>query len=174
MERKRDLWLWNSKLLRPVVHFSIGATLVVVITGYAIVGTESLYFLLFGLVGPLIGLIYGFVGKKVQQLKASIPPNSGVMAESLIVLNKIQSPGIVVLSNEKLRLIPIIGKELQMDLKDITFLRKVKYFNGKTLLWKKWLVLSTNPRLGFALPEEEANAWHGCLSPVKSSLVEKR
>ena len=159
MTRKRDLWLWNPELLKPVVIFSILITLIAIIICIPIIGQESLYLLFFGLIGPLLGLTYGIVGKKVRALKNSLSTETGYIEESLIVINKTQSPGIAILSKQKLRLIPIVGKEVSFDIDKIKSIRKTHSFNGKSLIWKSWLVLSTNPRLGFALPESVTEKW---------------
>lgn len=134
-------------------------TLVAVLIAYPFLGSESLYLLLAGITGPIFGLTYGIAGKKVQVLKESFSNEDGEMQESLIVIGKIQSPGIVILKESKLRLIPIVGKEVALDTQTIKFVRMVSYFNGKSLIWKQWLVLSTQPVLGFALPEPVANQW---------------
>jgi len=41
-------------------------------------------------------------------------------------------------------------------------------FNGKTLVWKKWLVLSVKPRLGFARGEATAQEWYEHLPTANS------
>ena len=163
-QRKRDMWLWNPGLLRPVVVLSTAATLVAVTACYPFMGSEACYLLFAGMAGPIIGLVYGVVGRKVRSLKASVSSEEGDIEESLIVIDKLQSPGIALLSDRRLRLIPIVGKELSLDLGEIESVREVHFFNGKSLIWKKWLVLSEKPRLGFALPEPVARRWLSAIS----------
>ncbi|MBC8184332.1 hypothetical protein H8E88_24820 [candidate division KSB1 bacterium] len=63
MKRKRDMCLWNPLLLRSIVIYLILATLIAILACYPFMGYESLYFLFAGIAAPIIGLIYGFVGK---------------------------------------------------------------------------------------------------------------
>ena len=172
MQRKRDMWPWNPELLRYVILFLITVTLIIVLASYPCLGHQSLYFLFIGFTAPLIGLIYGFVGKKVRLLKDSVSTEEGDIEESLIVIDNIQSPGVAILSLQELRLIPIVGKEVLLNMSAIKSVRRPRFFNGKSLIWKRWLVLSTSPRLGFALPEPTAEHWFKMLSEtLKSSTL---
>ncbi len=165
--RKRDMWLWNPGLLGPVIIISTVGTLLVVAMGYISFGHQALYFLFMGLIGPFICLIFGVVGKKVTALKERLSAEEGIKEESLIVIGGIQSPGIVILTDNTLRIVPIVGKEKSIDRAGIESIKIVRFFNGKSLVWKKWLVLSTKPRLGFALPESTAEEWYESLKGRK-------
>jgi len=162
--RKRDMWLWNPSLISPVIVYSTIGTLVLVAACYPFFGLQALYFLFMGLIAPFIGLIHGVVGKKVESLKESLATEEGIKAESLIVVGNIQAPGIAILTEDTLRLVPIIGDAQLIDRASIDSVRLVNFFNGKTLLWKKWLVLSLKPRLGFALPVSTAEEWYESLA----------
>ena len=173
MERKRDMWLWDPRLLRPVVIFSTVPVLIIVAACYPAMGPEALYLLFAGLTGPILALVYGVVGRKVRELKASLSSEEGESAESLIVVGAVQSPGIAILSDRTLRLVPIVGKEVTLELSRIQSVQEAAFFNGKSLIWKRWLVLSVNPRLGFALPPPIAHRWleaiHGAAAGVAGS-----
>jgi len=95
------------------------------------------------------------VGGKVRSLKESLSSAEGELAESLIVNGALQSPGVAILSDRTLRLVPIVGEEVSLDLAQIDSVRLAAFFNGKSLVWKKWLVLSLKPRLGLALPGKD-------------------
>ncbi len=158
--RKRDMWLWNKDLLGPVIIISTVGALLLVAVCYFAIGLQALYFLFTGLIGPFIALIYGVVGKKVASLKESLSAEEGIKEECLSVIGGLQSPGIAILTEDTLRIVPIVGKEKSIDRASIDSIRIVRFFNGKSLVWKKWLVLSTTPRLGFALPESTAEEWY--------------
>ena len=154
------MWLWNPGMLHPVVIGSSLATVVIVGALYPFFGTEALYFLFMGMIGPFIGLIYGAVGRKVASLKQSLAEEKGMMEESLMVIDTMQSPGVAILTDGVLKLVPIMGESRSIDLSNVDSIRMTRIFNGKTLIWKKWLVLSVKPRLGFALPESTVQEWY--------------
>ena len=104
------MWLWNSGPLRSVVIFPTVVTVVVVVACYPVMGHTALYLLFAGHVGPLIALIYGVVGRKVRSLRDSLSSEEGLAEESLIVIGNLQSPGIVILTDLTLRLVPIVGE----------------------------------------------------------------
>ena len=162
--RKRDMWLWNPGLYWPVIFGSIISALVVATVFYLFLGSQALFLVLFGLIGPILGLIHGIVGKKVIALKERLKDEDGLIAECLIVINRLQSPGFTILTGTTLRLIPIVGESQSIDRADMDSVKLTRFFNGKSLLWKKWLVLSTKPRLGFALPESTADEWYADLT----------
>jgi len=169
--RKRDLWLWNPGLVKPVIIVPLVVVLVIVAATYPFMGPRGLLFFLFGLIGPIIGLVYGIVGRKVAVLTERLVDEEGVKAESLIVIGYIQSPGIAILTDSTLRLVPIVGEERTIDRSSMDTVRLVRFFNGKAMLWKKWLVLSVKPRLGFSLPESIAEEWYERLSRKKGDAV---
>jgi hypothetical protein len=166
VRRKRDMWPWNPGLMRPILIGSSMGTLVMVAAFYPFLGLHALYFLLLCLIGPLIGLVYGAVGKKVESLKQALAAEEGIKTECLIVIDRTQSPGIAILTESTLRLVPIMGDSRSIDRKSIDSIRMVRMFNGKLLVWKRWLVLSIKPRLGFALPGSTVAEWYERLSGV--------
>ncbi len=159
----RQRWMWEPEFVKYMLVLPSVATAILVFLLYFYMGSEALGFLFLGLVGPLFWGVYAVVGRKVRAVKTSIPSGEGEVVESLIVNGNIQSPGVAILSGQRLRLIPIVGEEVTLDLDDIKSVRLVKYFNGTGLLWKKWLVLSVKPRLGFALVDPVAVRWHRTL-----------
>lgn len=162
--RLRDRWMWDWVLLRLWVITPIVLALVLAVALYPALGMPSLYSLLLALVGLPIGAAYGIVGGKVRSLKRSLSAEGGETVESLIVIDRLQSPGVAVLRETELVLVPIAGTRRAVAFGDIRSVRSVRVFNGKTLVGKRWLVLSTSPRLGFALPEQLAMLWFGRLS----------
>ena len=95
----------------------------------------------------------------MRSLKQTVRADGGEVVESLIVIGKIQAPGVAILKETELVLVPIVGQPRALRLDELENLRIESFFNGKTLVWKRWLVLSAKPRLGFALPKAVANRW---------------
>ncbi len=158
-DRLRDKWMWNWELLRFCVALPVAIAIVLAVAFYPALGPYSLLYLLFSLIGLLVGIIYGVVGRKVRSLKDSMSTEGGEIVESLIVDGWRQSPGVAVLRETELVLAPIVGSRRTVKLGEIQAIRSVRFFNGKGMLWKKWLVLSTSPRLGFAVPDTIARRW---------------
>jgi hypothetical protein len=111
--------------------------------------------------GFFISAIYGVVGRKVRNLKESFSRNDGELAECLMFHGNIESPGIAVLGGDGLILAPIVGERVTLKLADIRSYRKVKFFNGKTLIGKTGFYLETSlpKRLGFAVVDGIGKQW---------------
>ncbi len=157
--RLRDQWLWSRTFVQVFLLTPVAVTLVVVACLYPVLGRLALLFLLLVLLGPLLGVIWGVMGSKVRTLKESFADEEGEVAESLIVNGRLQSPGVAVLTPTELILAPVVGETRRIKLDEIRSVRLTRLFNGKTMPWKRWLVLSTSPPLGFALPEATACRW---------------
>ena len=155
----RDLWSWSEPLTRLVALSLVVAGSAITAAAYPRLGIEALWFLLLALGGPMHMGIYGVVGSKVRALQRAKYEGAKEVAQSLIVIGKLQAPGVAVLYDNKLRLITIVGKDLSIDLDEVTTVRVRAFFNGKSLIWKKWLVVKTEPKLGFALPATIATNW---------------
>jgi hypothetical protein len=156
-----DYWMWNRKPQRILmVAFVVGAVVLAAAT-YPALGPSSMFFLLLLLIGPFVCAIYGFVGKKVQALKETFSASDGELAECLMVNGRIQSPGIAVLGEKDLTLAPIVGERVTLKLSDIRSYRKVRFFNGKTLIGKRGFYLDAGlpKRLGFAVVGGIAQKW---------------
>ena len=168
-DKLRDKWLWNKEILSIGISVPIILSILLAIFLYPVLSDSSLFAFSFSIIGILIGIIYGYVGKRVNSLKVRYSNTGGKLSESLVVIGRIQSPGIVIFKENEIMLIPIAGKTRTIKLNEIRFLRCVNYFNGKTLIWKKWIVLSVSPRLGFAVPKTVAKRWMDKITDYLSS-----
>jgi hypothetical protein len=156
-----DNWMWNQKPLGIFMAAFAAGSIVLAAALYPALGLSSLFFLLMALIGPFIGLIYGYVGRKVQALKQTFSASDGELAECLMVNGNIQSPGIAVMGEGELILAPIVGKRVTVKLSEIRSYRLVTFFNGKTLIGKKGFYLDTGvrKRIGFAVVGAIAAKW---------------
>jgi len=160
-ERLRDQWMWNQGQLRVASWVPIVVAGVVTAASYPRFGTDALYFLLFGLRGPLFRAIYGVVGRKVQAVKATLVVGDGDLAESLMVIGKTQAPGVAILREGELLLAPIVGERRTIPLDDIVSVRETGNMFGKGFVWKRAFILEVpgTPRLAFAVPTPVARRW---------------
>jgi hypothetical protein len=159
--RLHDKWMWNPEFPRllVIVFTVIGITL----TGafYSLIGAHSVFFLMIPCIFYLIGISFRVTGRKVQTLKNSISIQEGEMAEALIVVGAIESPGVAVLKDTELMLAPIVGNRHMLKTSDIVSVRETSWFNGTRLFWKKGFLLDMagSDRFGFAIPRTIARRW---------------
>jgi hypothetical protein len=151
----REKWLWEWEALRVFVGLMglVSALLICIL--YPIVGSKSLFALVFVGVGLVCGVVYGIVGRKVERLGLFISAEGEDGIQSLIVNGLIQSPGISFFKDDEIVLCPLVGERLTIRLADIVSFRQVKWFNGKLLLFKTgfWLSVPGRSRLGVAVPD---------------------
>ncbi len=151
--------MWGPVVFRPWILMPLVIALVATAALYPVIGTTALLCLCVALFGLLIGIPYAIVGGKVRALKTKLAAEGVEGIESLIVIDRLQSPGIVVFRETEWVLVPIVGARKSVNLKDFDAVRVTRFFNGKAMPWKRWIVLSASPRLGFALPAKLAEEW---------------
>jgi hypothetical protein len=164
----RDQWMWNREC-RQVWMAGIIILSIVLSTGLLpILGLESLYFLLLALAAPLQNVIYGFVERKVQKVRAELSGHRGEMCECVVVDGKIQAPGVAVLNDAELILRPIVGEGRTVPLQSIRSIRETWNMFGKGFVWKTVIILDVDgiPRLAFAIPAPVARRWARKLARV--------
>jgi len=113
------------------------------------------------------------VGRKVRLLRDSLSTEGGEIVESLIVIGRVQSPGVAELRENELVLAPIVGEGVSVDLGELASVRRVRFFNGKSLVWKRWLVLRASPPLGFAVEDTVARRWQAALREAAARKRER-
>ncbi len=157
----REQWPWNDGYLRaftlvPAV-LGLGATVIL----FPIYGAYALWFSTVIPFGLVFRGIYGVVGSKMDALRRDVGMHDGEAFESLMVIGRVQSPGIAILDDSQLTLIPIVGKRRTIWLANVTVLREGRWLPGK-YVWGKWaFILSTpqNKRLAFAVAESVGRRW---------------
>ncbi len=170
--RWRDLWIWDTSnvvalAMVPMV-ISFASTMVLL----PFWGWRALLCLLFWGLGLAFAATYALVGAKVRRLKAALPRPTGEVAECLMFRRPFQAPGLAVLHEDRLELIPIVGSPITVTLADIVAVSEVRWFNG-TRLWSKTgfvLELANGQRVGVAVAEPFGRCWRARLS--RGSLPE--
>ena len=167
MKPMREKWLWNAEYLRIllIVPSLIGIVAATVV--YASVGVHSLWFLSSIAVGVLLCLIYGVVGKRITRLKVEYMEDPGEVAEGLLVIGRMQSPGLVILRSNELVLVPIVGDGCTIPLDELEVLKEGRMLPGKYVWGKRAFILKSpsQKRLAFAVGETIGDRWSRILNP---------
>ena len=169
-----EKWPWEPERLRALAAVSIVAPLVLTGVLYPF-GPWALGVLLTIPFGLLFRLIYGIVGKKVEQLARSVPRDGEDPVHALIVNGVLQSPGLATIKEDEIVLEPIAGERVVVRLADIASVHEVSWFNGARRLYKVgfWLSIPARQRLGgrarqrlgVAVSRVHADAWRSLQRP---------
>ena len=135
----------------------LGATVILL----PIYGAYALWFATAIPFGLVFRGIYGVVGSKVDALHRELSTRDGEAVESLMVIGRVQSPGIAILHDADLTLVPIVGQRRTISLTDITILKQGRWLPGKFVWGKEAFILSTpqDKRLAFAVAESVGRRW---------------
>ena len=163
-DRLREKWPWHGEFLRLflLMPSAIGITATVAL--FPIVGVHSLWFLTAILAGIVLYLVYGAVGRRVENLMREFQDDVGELAEGLLVIGKIHSPGVVVLRDSEVELVPIVGKRCVITLADVKSVGEGRWLPGKFVWGKRAFTFNASiwEPLAFAVPESIGIRW----SPV--------
>ncbi len=166
VKRWRDLWLWDMEYLWLflAVPGVVAGILVLILMPHW--GSKALWLFASELVGVGFAVTYAWVFHRIQRLKAAIPRPTGEVAECLMYWRPFQYPGLAVLHDDRLELIPIVGSPVTVVLKGIVAVSEVRWFNGRWLWSKKGFVLelANGRRVGLAVAEPFARRWRARLS----------
>lgn len=162
----RENWPWNKNFLR--LMFLVPSALGILATAlcYPIAGIHALWFLTAIFAGVVMYVVYGFVGNKVTALKEKNARHQGEMAEGLLVIGGIQSPGIVIMRTNEIELIPIVGKSCKIPFDAIRSTKEGRWLPGKFVWGKLAFNFDTTleKRLAFAVAESVGKRWSPTLS----------
>ncbi|MFH1727951.1 MAG: hypothetical protein ABIA04_05995 [Pseudomonadota bacterium] len=150
-----EKWMWNWEIMRLwlIIPFFLGLLLTIAL--YPFLGLNSLYFLFTFFGGLQVVIIYYIFGKKVEALKLRVTNKEANILESQILIGKIQTPGIIVLNENSLRLIPLWRDELLINKENLKSYKKSKWLGSKYLPFKECFVcqLSDGRYVSFGLGE---------------------
>jgi tRNA A-37 threonylcarbamoyl transferase component Bud32 len=162
----RDFWPWDPAyyslflIAPPIVA---GLLLPVLVPCW---GLKALWLFALEVPGAGFAVMYAVVGSRVRRLKAALPQPTGEVAECLMFRKPFQSPGLAVLHEDRLELLPIAGSNITVPLAAIVAVSEVRWFNGTRLWFKKGFVmeLANGQRVGVAVAEVFARRWRSRLS----------
>ncbi|GEM_PF-2898869 len=158
---KQEKWSWNWELIRLWLWGPGFLGIVLTVGFFPKIGMEALWFSFVSAWGICFAAVYSMVGKKVRTILESVSPQDGEAVEVLMHNGRIQSPGVAVLNNYELRLIPIVGDPILIPLQDIVSISQTGWLPGKKLFSKHGYKLSTHkhPAIVFAVPPSVGNRW---------------
>ena len=160
-DRLSEKWPWNGEFLRRALLLPSVVGITATIATLPFVGIHALWFLTAVLAGAVFYLVYGNVGGRVNALKCGFAGEEADLAEALIVIGKIHSPGIVILRNNELDLVPIVGERRTISLTDTKLVGEGRWLPGKYVWGKRAFTFNSaalNP-LAFAVPESVGARW---------------
>ncbi len=164
--RFRDAWPWNWEYIQLwlIVPMVVGAVALPLCLHWW--GLKALWLLTFVLASLGFALMYAVVGHRVRRKQAALPRMGGEVAQCLMFRRPFESPGVAVMHEDRLELIPVIGTPITVILADIVAVKEVKWFNGTRLWFKKGFVmdLANGQRVGVAVAEVFARRWRSRLS----------
>jgi len=171
LDIKQEKWSWNWELIRIWLWGPGVLGLVLTVYFFSKIGMQALWFSFISAWAVMFAVVYSMVGKKVKTLLESVSPKDGEAVEILMHNGKVQSPGVAVLNDRELRLLPIVGEPILIPLKDITSLSQTDWLPGKKLFSKHGYKL-TFPgypaTITFAVPPSVGNRWGFKLLQVKN------
>lgn len=167
-DKLSEKWPWNGEFLRLFLLIPGIVGLAATVAALPFAGLHSLWYLSGILVGVVFYLIYGSVGRRVEKLKQEFKGREGEVTEGLIVMGKLQSPGIVILRENEIELVSITGEQRQLKLADIKLIGEGCWLPGKYVWGKRVYTFSSNilNPLAFAVPESIGIAWSPKLREV--------
>ncbi len=163
METLREQWLWNgdARLIFVSVLLFVG-----LVATAALFPSEGLAAFAIGLLpcagsAAIVGLIYGYVGKRVRALQESLAGELGERSEALAQIGKLQSPAIAILTDNELVLVPLVGERLTVPFAEMRSVREGRHLYGKSFVWKRAFLIEApqNARIGFAVAPSVAGRW---------------
>ena len=170
----REKWPWNGEFLRLFLvapsAIGIAATMATVQT----YGKYSLGFLLAIPIGLLLYGIYASVGRRVVTLKEQYRDANGDLAESLMAIGKMHSPGIVIFGKSQIEFVPIVGEVVCIENPAETLVGEGRWLPGKYLWGKRVFTFRSEMRnpLAFAVAESVGARWSSALKRGEGVVVE--
>ncbi len=174
--RWRDFWPWDFPYISSWMIVVTAGTSILVLALVPRLGLKALLWLWPIALGLAFATMYGVLGMRIRRSKSALPRATGEatreVADCLMFRRPFGSPGIAVLHEDRLELIPVAGSPIIVILAEIVAVKEVKWFNGTRLWLKKGFVmeLANGQRVGVAVAEVFARRWRSRLS--RGSLPE--
>ena len=134
--RLANTWPWQKEWISFSFWVPGVTSLILIYLLKDTIGNNAYWFLAISIWGILFASIYAYVANKVIKKKVSLKKLGLEPFDGLISFGKLQAPAAIAISNNKLYLSAIIGKEIVFDLKNIKLVTVESYLPGKRLLFK--------------------------------------
>ncbi|HCL92092.1 MAG TPA: hypothetical protein DIC50_04830, partial [Verrucomicrobia subdivision 3 bacterium] len=155
IKRWRDAWIWNWEYIQLFLIVPIVAAGLALPFLLPRLGLRALWMFAAALGGIAFAITYAIVGRQVRRARAEVSRTERDVAECLMFRRPFQSPGVAVMHEDRLELIPIVGSPIIVPLADIVAVKEVRWFNGQRLFFKRGFVmdLANGQRVGVAVAE---------------------
>ena len=173
MKRLREQWPWNDGFLKLMLIVPSLIGIAAAVVTYPSGGVHALWFLAGIPIAVLLRLMYGAVGKRIRQLKSEYRDDPGEVVEGLLVIGKIQSPGLAILRDNELMLVPMAGKACTIPLSELKLFREGRMLPGKYVWGKRAFIFMPylQKRIAFAIEETIGKRWSRLFSGAGSRRV---
>jgi hypothetical protein len=160
-DKLSEKWPWNGEFLRFMLIVPSLMGIAATIALYPYFGAHALWFLTAVPVGIGFFLVYGAVGRKVERLKEDFKECHDEWAEGLLVVDKMECPGLVLMRNSELELVPILGPRYILPFSDIVIFKEGRWLPGKFVWGKRSFNfgVQSKKRLAFAVAESIGAHW---------------
>ena len=130
-------------------------------TAYPFAGIQAFWFLSIPVTGLVMRAVFGNVGQRVEQLHQVNHGKAGEIAQGLIVIGKVQSPGVIIKNETELELIPIVCKPRLIPLHQLSVFKEGRMLPGKFVWGKRAFIFNPidGTRLAFAVAEDIGARW---------------
>lgn len=154
-------WPWSNSVLLLYLLVSASLAVFLALILFPLIGVLSLFSLLIFATGLLLWRSYTRINQQVRVLLDCKSAQNGEVTESLLMIGQEQSPGVAILREDVLILIPTRGRRRKLPLEKIQAIDLSGSLGGKYLWGKTGLRLTTDSStpLAFALPKTMAVRW---------------
>ena len=159
-DKLSEKWPWNGEFLRLFLLLPSVVGITATVATYPFAGAHSLWFLTAILAGMVLYLTYGAAGRRVEELKSALQ-SEAELAEALLVIGKVHSPGVVALRDTELVLVPSVGNRRKVSLDEVESIGEGRWLPGKFVWGKRAFTLNASvlEPLAFAVPESVGARW---------------
>ncbi len=154
-------WPWQEPYLRLMWYACGLVAFVGTGWGYLNVGSDAFWFLLALPLAFAWNAVYGAVGKKVDALARRYRSEPGDVEIGLLVVGKMEAPGVVIKKNSELILHQITGEPYVAPIAELELLRNGNMLPGKYLWGKRGFIFEPHKgtRLAFGIAEPVDQYW---------------
>jgi len=156
-----EQWPWNGLFLKLYIIAPIAISLLLTGLLYQHYHLYTLIILLSIPCGLIVYLLFSPVKKQIDILLGCISAQNGESAEALLVIDQKQSPGIVILRDKVIILIPIDGRRRKLQLTDVKNITTTTQLANKYLISKTVFTLETQQshQYIFAVARSTGTRW---------------
>ena len=168
-DRLSEKWPWNGEFLRLALIVPGTGGLVATMVALPFAGLHALWFLSAIVAGFVLYAMFGVVGSKVAALERAAEGEDGECVQALVVIGKLESPGIALLHGSRLHLRPIVGAGVTINLNEVLIVREGRWLPGKFVWGKRAFNLGvpSKKRLGFAVAESVGKRWSPAIRGIE-------